>query len=114
MFLINLCLKIAIVKFIEEIDGLVAVQFSRDQIPYQEFGRRTTDFAGFWDEASGIALQADDKIVVVTRSFNGSNSTVLGLARYLSYSVADFAATVATSSKNVVVGGQRAASQWRT
>ena len=86
-------------------DDLKIVRLTSAGVLDQEFGRRTTDFAGSSDEASGIALQADDKIVVVTRSFNGSNSTVLGLARYLPYSVADLAATVATSSKNVVVGG---------
>ena len=45
-------------------------------------GRVTTDFAGGDDEARGLALQADGKIVVAGRSFQSGAGIEFALARY--------------------------------
>ena len=59
-------------------NGSLDTSFSGD-------GKQTTDFAGSDDEATGVALQSDGKVVVVGRTGFGSpfgNSFDFAVARY--------------------------------
>jgi uncharacterized delta-60 repeat protein len=45
-------------------------------------GKITTDFFGFEDEGFSAAIQADDKLIVAGRTFNGTSGYVFAVARY--------------------------------
>jgi uncharacterized delta-60 repeat protein len=63
--------------------GLLDITFSED-------GKQTTDFGGSYDNANGVAIQSDGKIVVVgeTESATTDNEDI-GLARYNTNGVLD-------------------------
>jgi uncharacterized delta-60 repeat protein len=57
-----------------------------DDFPFTAngFGKETTSFSAGDDVGSGIAVQSDDKIVVVGTSDDGSGTSDFAVARYLS------------------------------
>ena len=65
-------------------DGSFTDDFT-DDFPFsaKSFGKETTNFSAGDDVGSGIAIQSDDKIVVVGTSDDGSGTSDFAVARYL-------------------------------
>jgi uncharacterized delta-60 repeat protein len=61
----------------------VVARFNADGSFTTSFGKATTSFSAGDDVGSGIAVQSDDKIVVVGTSDNGSGTSEFAVARYL-------------------------------
>jgi uncharacterized delta-60 repeat protein len=78
--------KIVVVGSGDDLSGaleFVVARFNADGSFTTSFGKATTSFSAGDDVGSGIAVQSDDKIVVVGTSDNGSGTSEFAVARYL-------------------------------
>jgi uncharacterized delta-60 repeat protein len=78
--------KIIVVGSGDDLNGaleFVVARFNADGSFTTSFGKATTSFSAGDDVGSGIAVQSDDKIVVVGTSDNGSGTSEFAVARYL-------------------------------